>query len=244
MRTAVLRLTLLLAGVSGAAASQTIAPDLNPATAQAAPDGPGLQNRKPVTPAEQAEAERISKLAIVNGRPYDQLSERDNFLYYVNDTYGLPGVARTTIRALYAQIQGAPHGWGTDLPGFGQRFGSSFAATAISGTTRYGFSELFHEDLRYIPCHGCSAKKKIENVLLSEIAARHDETGRRFFTLTPTIGDFSGPIIVHTLWYPGASYGPEAGVISARTYFATRIGQHLFTEFVWERLHHDPKIDQ
>jgi hypothetical protein len=181
-----------------------------------------------------------SNMAIVNGRPYVQPTPHDIFHYYLVDTYGPWGIASTTVRALYSEARGKPEDWGQDAAGFGQRFGSSAAVTAINGTVRYGMETAFHEDLRYIPCHGCTAKHKIENALLAEITARHDSDGHRFFTLTPTVADFSGPIIVHTAWYPGSSSGPIDGVVSARTVFATRIGLHLFREFVLERRHKDP----
>ena len=200
-----------------------------------------LRPRPPETAAERAENVRISRLAIINGTPYDDPSEADIFRGYLKDTYGLTGIAGTTVRALYAQARGKPTGWGTDIAGFGQRFGSSAVITAINGTVRYGMEELFREDLRYLPCHGCSVKHKIENVLLAEITARHDVDGHRFFTITPTVADFSGPIIAHTLWYPGAAAGPLAGTVSARTVFATRIGTRLFQEFVLERRHKHPK---
>jgi hypothetical protein len=144
------------------------------------------------------------------------------------------------VRALYSEIRGKPSGWGTDFPGFAQRFGSAAAVSAINGNVRYGMEELFHEDLRYIPCHGCNLKHKIENALLAEITARHDADGHRFFTLTPTIADFSGPIIAHSLWYP-SGFDPFAGVVATRTVFATRVGLHLFREIVLERFHKDPK---
>ncbi len=78
--------------------------------------------------------------------------------------------------------------------------------------------------------------------MLAEITARHDSDGHRFFTLTPTIADFSGPIIAHTFWLPQPS-GPIDGVVAARLVFATRIGGHLFREFVLERRHKDPKLE-
>ena len=56
----------------------------------------------------------------------------------------------------YAQGRGKPEDWGQDWPGFGQRFGSASAVTAIDGNVRYGMEMLFKEDMRYIPCHGCS----------------------------------------------------------------------------------------
>jgi hypothetical protein len=194
--------------------------------------------------AEQAEALRISKLAIVNGRPYDQPSAHDQFIAYLTDTYGLPAQGRTLVRALYAQATDKPDEWSQDFTGFMQRYGVQALTTAMVGNIRYGMESIFHEDLRYIPCHGCGVKRKIENALLAEITARHDEDGHRFFTLTPTVADFLGPIIVHSMPIFPDGVNPGEGAVSARLVFATRIGGHLFQEFVWERRHHDKRIEK
>jgi hypothetical protein len=181
---------------------------------------------------------RISKLPMLNGRPYDQPSTKDTLIDYAKDTYLLSGQIRSFIRAEYSQLRGKPEEWD-----YLQRLGSSEAVTIIDGNVRLAMELTFHEDLRYLPCHGCTVKKKIENALLSEITARHDDTGRRFFTLTPTIADFSGPIIAHSYWYP-AGFDPWQGVVATRLVFATRIGQHLFREFVLEHLHKDTPLDK
>jgi len=177
---------------------------------------------------------------MINGRPYERPTPREQFKDYLRDTYGLPALARTSARAAYAQGVGKPEQWGEDWQGFGQRFGSASATTVIDGNVRYGMEMLFKEDMRYIPCHGCSIHRKIENALLAEVTARHDSDGHRFFTLTPTITDMTGPIIANSVWIPGHS--AIDGFVGSRLIFATRIGGHLFTEFVLERRHHDPKL--
>ena len=231
----------LLAGAQAQTAAPTApAPSQPPQTLPNSPPAPALQSRQPRTPAE-IEAERITRLGTVNGKAYDQPSHRDQFKDYLRDSYGWPAFARSTVRTLYAQARGGPSGWGQDFPGFMQRFGSNVAITAIDGNVRYGMEELFHEDLRYIPCHGCSVRRKLQNALLSEVTARHDTDGHRFFTLTPAIADFSGPIIANAAWYP--NHDPFGGVVGTRTVAATRVGAHLFTEFVLERRHRDRKIE-
>jgi hypothetical protein len=197
--------------------------------------------RTPQRSLEEMEMMRIAALGKINGRPYDQPTRRDQVLDYLRDSYGLPAFIRSTSRTLYQQSVGAPSDWGQDFPGFMQRFGSNVAVTAIGGNVRFGMETIFHEDMRYIPCHGCSVKRKIMNALLAEVTARHDVDGRRFFTLTPAISDFSGPIIANTFWYP--RHDPFGGVVGTRTVAAARVGQHLFTEFVLERRHHDPRLE-
>ena len=181
-----------------------------------------------------------TQLVMINGRPYVHPTPKEQFKGYVQDTYEWPALARTSVRAVIAQGRGKPDEWGQDWPGFGQRFGSASAVTAINGNVRYGMEMLFKEDMRYIPCHGCSAHRKIENALLAEVTARHDADGHRFFTITPTLSDMSGPMIANSIWIPG--HTTINGFYGSRLVFATRIGEHLFTEFVLERRHHDPKL--
>ena len=124
--------------------------------AQPAPQAPSA-TAKPLTvrPASSPldpEALRISKLPLINGVPYDQPSTHDLALDYVRDSYGLPAIARTTVRALYSEGRDKPDGWGQDFPGFMQRFGSAAAVTAINGNVRFAMELAFHEDLRYLPC--------------------------------------------------------------------------------------------
>lgn len=222
-----------------------------PATTQSGTQNP-LKTRPAGNPesssaasgADAAEALRISKLAIINGRPYDQPSEHDKFIDYLNDSYGLPAQGRTAVRALYGQAQGKPSEWGDDFPGYMQRYGAALVTTVLVGNVRYAMEETFHEDLRYIPCHGCGFKRKVENALLAEITARHDVDGHRFFTLTPTVADFMGPILAHSMPLYPEGINPAAGAVSARLVFATRIGAHLFTEFVLERRHKDKRIEK
>jgi hypothetical protein len=188
-------------------------------------------------------AVREPQPAIINGRPYQRPTQREFFTDYLRDSYGLPAFTRSTVRTLY-NFSGPgwqPSGWGQDFPGFMQRFGSNVAITAIDGNVRYGMEELFHEDLRYIPCHGCTVQAQDrERTARRGHRAPRLRNGHRFFTLTPTVADFSGPIIAHTLWYP-SGFNPFGGVIATRTVFATRVGSHLFREFVLERRHYDPK---
>ena len=210
------------------------------------------QDRVPLPPApppsqeqqilNQLEEARLKKQAIVNGRPYVRPTHHEQFIDYLKDSYGLPALASSVARSLYGQATDKPDSWGQDWPGYGQRLGTAMAVTAIDGNVRYGMETVFHEDMRYIPCHGCSAKRKIGNAFLSEFTARHDSDGHRFFTITPIISDFSGPLVTNSAWIPG--HGPLDGLVATRTIVATRVAGHLFREFVLERRHKDPKLDQ
>jgi hypothetical protein len=214
------------------------APTENPASPIAVPEAP--PHTAPLGSSVEAPGKPVKAPVMINGRPYVRPTAKQQFHDYFRNTYELPGLASTSVRALYAQGTDKPDEWGQDWPGFGQRFGSAAATTVIDGNVRYGLEMLFKEDMRYIPCHGCSIHRKIENALLAEVTARHDSDGHRFFTLTPTISDMTGPIIANAYWVP--DHTAIDGFVGSRLVFATRIGGHLFSEFVLERRHHDAKL--
>jgi len=236
-----LLLMLSVLACTPGAHSQT-APEARQATQPAVPDAPppqGLRQR-PVQDGFSTDKDYYAPPVMINGRPYVPPTQHDLFADYLRDSYGGPAMARSLVRTLYNQGLDQPAAWGQDGTSFWQRFGSNVGITAINGNVRYAMEEVFHEDLRYIPCHGCNFKHKIENALLAEITARHDSDGHRFFTLTPTVADFSGAIVARATWYPaGVHSALIGGIIATRTVFATRIGGHLFQEFVLERRHHD-----
>jgi hypothetical protein len=204
------------------------------------PDAPAPATALP-SMAAQPVVSGARPMAMVNGRPYERPTAKDQFRYYVRDTFCWPGMSRSMVRALYGQGIGKPEGWGQDWPGFEQRFGTAVSTTTINGTVRYGMGALFKEDMRYIPCHGCSTGRKIGNAFLSEVTARHASDGHRFFTLTPIVSDFPGSIIANSFWVP--DHGPLDGLVGTRLVLATRIGGHLLTEFVLERRHKDPRYE-
>lgn len=70
------------------------------------------------------------------------------------------------MRALYTQARDEPSGWGTDIAGYGQRYASSEGITVINGNVRLGMEFLFHEDLRYYPCRGCTVKRRLQMLCL------------------------------------------------------------------------------
>jgi hypothetical protein len=61
---------------------------------------------------------------------------------YLNDSYGLSALGRTSVATAYGQIKATqdttsyPANWG----GFGERFGTGALATVISGNVRYGMT--------------------------------------------------------------------------------------------------------
>jgi hypothetical protein len=173
-------------------------------------------------------------LPIVSGRPYRRPTAHENFVAFRGDLIGVRPFLSAGLRSGIEQARTVPTGWGQDFPGYMQRYGSAYGESAIDNTVRFGLAAAFHEDIRYLVCHRCSAHDKIENALLSEFTARHGADGHRAFSATPIIANFSGPLVAYTAWYP-PGYGPDDAARHSALGFGTRIGFRIVREFLLDR---------
>ncbi len=108
-----------------------------PANPKAAPSGAIVLPKAPentralgsgVPPAIAATAiNPKTSPVMINGRPYVRPTAKEQFDDYAKNTYGLPALMFTSVRAAVAQVRGKPEEWGQDWPGFGQRFGHAAA---------------------------------------------------------------------------------------------------------------------
>jgi hypothetical protein len=171
---------------------------------QELPDSPSAfssQERSNLTPEELAAS-----------RAGNQPSHRERFHDYLRTSY-----------RQRAFSPGAPDGWGQDSTGLSQ---STMPSAFVGGN-----DDRTESAMGYIPCRGCSVRRKLANALLG------DKTPHRGFN--SGIPGHSIPNGAGGFGYPNRS--SAGGIESARTMAAARVGQHLFTEFVSDRLHHDLK---
>jgi hypothetical protein len=140
---------------------------------------------------------------LVATRAGNQPSHRERFHDYLRNSYGQRAFSRSS--------------------GISQSVGSRAVVDNNGG-------DGTESAMGYIPCRGCSVRRKLANALLG------DTTTHRGFN--SGIAGHSIPNGASGFGYPNRS---AVGIDSTRTMAAARVGQHLFTEFVSERRHHDPK---
>jgi hypothetical protein len=167
-------------------------------------------------------------------RAYDPPTRHDAVHAYTMELLGPRTFIAAGFRAGIEQARLIPAGWGRDVPGYLQRYGSSYSESAIDSTTRFGLAQLLHEDVRYFPCYGCKMWDKYENAVLAEVSARRGQDGHRAFSATPILSGFSGPLIAYSAWYPTGFSAADA-LHHAGLGFITRIGFHLLREFIVDR---------
>lgn len=87
---------------------------------------------------------------------------------FVRQSFTTPGIyVKSAFLALLAQARGEPYGWGGGIPGYGRRFASNYARTAIQNV----FSTTGNAALRYEPrydrCHCVGFGARSRHALLA-----------------------------------------------------------------------------
>ena len=75
------------------------------------PDSPQLKER-------DVSSQPAKQVVMINGRPYQRPTQKQLFVDYLRDSYGLPAFARSGVRTLYNFGLDQPHQWGQDFLGF------------------------------------------------------------------------------------------------------------------------------
>jgi hypothetical protein len=201
------------------------------------PSSVGLMSSSTASPLPEAPSALLPAPTDVNGRTYHKPTRREDLKAFEQELYGPRPFFSAAIRSGIDQLRTKPTGWGQDFPGYMQRYGSAYGEFGIDSSVRYGLAALFHEDVRYLVCHKCTATQKFENAFLSQITARHGQDGHRVVSLTPVVAGFSGPLIAYSAWYP-PGYDTGDAAQHAMFGFGFRIVGHLVNEFFFDK---DPK---
>ena len=172
----------------------------------------------------------------VNGRAYHQPTRRQNLLAYRHEVIGPRPLIGAAVRSAIEQIRTVPVGWGQDLPGYAQRYGTAYAELTIDSSVRFGLAAALHEDTRYLICHGCSFGQKLDNALLAEVTDRHGPAGDRRFSPVPIVAEFSGPLVAYSAWFP-PGYGPGDAARHATLGIAIHVVGHMVREELADHFH-------
>lgn len=173
-------------------------------------------------------------LPIVSGRIYRRPSREQDFKAYEHEVIGPRAFIGAGFRSGIEQLRTVPVGWGQDLPGYAQRYGSAYAEFTIDSSVRFGLAAVLHEDTRYLVCHRCSLGAKFKNAALAEVADRRGPEGRRVFSVVPIVASFSGPLVAYTAWYP-PGYGPEDAAKHSALGLVFRFAGHMVRETLFDR---------
>jgi hypothetical protein len=122
---------------------------------------------------------------------------------YLRHTYSIGSVIEAGTRGGIDQALDRPSEWPQGGQGYADRFGSAIGQIAVRDTTKYVLGAVFREDLRIVPCAGCSFRDKLGAALKDTFTARKGEDGHTAFSVARIVGPFSGAAVAKNTWYPG-----------------------------------------
>ncbi len=141
---------------------------------------------------------------------YMRPSEKSKLTNYFFDAYGPYAIVGAAIVAGINQADSTPPEWGQGAQGYGKRVGSNYGINMISATTRYGLSEVLHQDTLYYRCQCTGFFPRLGHALTSTLAARHGEDGRYIFSVPALIAPYAGTMVATHTWYPGRYNSSDA----------------------------------
>jgi hypothetical protein len=145
------------------------------------------------------------------GRPaYERPSEETKQRNYLFDAFGPYPIAGAILVAGINQADNTPPEWGGGMEAFGKRVVSNYGINAISTTTRYGLSEILHQDTLYYRCQCKGFFPRLGHALVSTLAARHGDDGRYIFSVPALVAPYAGTMVATHTWFPGRYNSSDA----------------------------------
>ena len=151
---------------------------------------------------------------------------------YVWSTLGWEGALNATLGSSLDQIRQSPTEWGDGASGYGRRWASDYAESAIGSTTKYAVARIFHHDPSFTRCECSGFARRLRHAVNSPFMARK-RNGARVLSAASLAGILAGNIVPASTWYP-APLGTRDGLRHAGTSLISKIGVDVFREF-WPR---------
>lgn len=167
------------------------------------PSGGHAQQGIPDAPTPQTQAHRTASPV------YAPPTQGERLKGYLKATYGIQPVIEAAIRGGLEQKRDRPSQWPEGAQGYADRFGSAMGQIAIRGTTEYVVSDIFYEDLRFIPCASACTGSVFTRALEDTFTARKGDDGHRSFSVARIVGPISGAAVATNTWYPSGYGGSE-----------------------------------
>lgn len=157
------------------------------------------------------------------------LTREERRTLFLKDTFTNP---QTHFRAItWSAIDTArnePVEWGTNVPGYGQRWASRFGRSAIGNVIEHGGSALSGLEPRFVRCRCTGFWPRLRHASLLEVATYNREGKLRFHW--PRIAAAAGSELAASAWSPAYKWSAE-GALNASQQIYFGIGFNIVREF-------------
>jgi len=164
---------------------------------------------------------------------YARPDAKTRFKKYINGMVGPVSLGKNAAKSGISTWRNSPEEWGGQWEGFGRRFASSVAKSAIEETTIYGLDEALKLDSGFYRSKKRDVGSRLVNAIISPVTAR-TTNGKRVIGIPRIAGNYAASIIATTTWYP-ERYGVKDGLKSGTISLGLSAAFNLFKEFVWKK---------
>ncbi len=120
--------------------------------------------------------------------------------YHAESAFAPMSLVGDAAYAAILQADDAPLEWKQGAAGYGKRFGSMVAWSAIRNTLAFGLDATLHQDPRYFRAGGTGFWRRSGHALRGTMLTRTDRGGETLSTWR--IGSAYGSAFISNIWYP------------------------------------------
>jgi hypothetical protein len=186
---------------------------------------PLKNNEVPLTAVEGSRLSIFKSLS----EPSSPMTGRQRLKFYLNSTFGINPILRTSAVAGINQARNNVPEWGQGTEGYSIRFASSFGRRIIRNTIHHGIGSLLHEDPRYYPS-GRSDVWSRSLYAAGQTFITHNDTGDTCFAYSRMLGTVSS-IYLSREWYPERNRTVSEYLTSTATSIGFDAAINIFREF-------------
>jgi hypothetical protein len=167
--------------------------------------------------------------------PPAPMTGRQRLKFYLDSTFGIRPILRTSAVAGINQARNTVPEWGQGMEGYSIRFASSFGSRIIKNTIHHGLGSLLHQDPRYYPS-GRSNVWSRSFYAAGQTFITHNDTGDTCFAYSRLLGTVSS-IYLSREWYPERQRTVSEYLTSTATSIGFDAAKNIFHEF-WPDVKH------
>lgn len=181
--------------------------------------------------------------------PYAQPSPQVKLNNYLYEAFGPSPALETVFVAGWHQAWREPPDWREGWPGYGERYASDYANSAINITTRYTLAKVFDEDTLFYRCTCRGVGPRLKHAVVATLFVHQGADGHRAFALPVIAAPYVANMATVYGWYPsryGAKDAFRMGNYGLLWYFAGNVSLEFLSPVLhakrtsWiNRLHFD-----
>jgi hypothetical protein len=181
--------------------------------------------------------------------PYTRPSSQVKFSNYLYEAFGPNPTLETAFVAGWHQLRRNPPDWREGWAGYGERYASDYANSAINISTRYALAKVFDEDTQFYRCTCKGVGPRLKHAIVATIFVHQGADGHRAFALPVIAAPYAANMAAVYGWYPsryGAKDAFRMGNYGLLWYFAGNVSLEFLSPVLhakrssWiNRLHFD-----